>query len=373
MFFKKKRPQIKAEPPIGTEAEIAASPETPTLPQVAPEGEALFGDSGCSLGQGIKAFRFGSEASGVVGTDAAMGKTPNEDAALVVPRSSFAAVFDGVGGMGGGDRVVRLLAEGFLRFPENFHRALETARDRFNSFPFEESLKLFGSGSCFYSTRLVRNGDRRYLELCQSGDCRLLIFRAGGEILQSEDESYVNDMVKRGLINGDEALFSSFRGRVNRCIYLGREEAVTVNPLLSMNGKRLESRGPVEVFKGDRVVLMSDGIADNLTAGEVHRLIAGTSPTEAALALTAETDRRMKHKNHIIDETLRAYLAESEQIEDERILAKMMAKIRQPEGNYQWLAPFIFEKARIHAGVFSDGYKTKPSRDNRALIIFDLL
>lgn len=344
-----------------------------TIEEISPQGSVLDGQNAATLVDDMRRFSLNVGAEGAVGTDVGFGKNPNEDAAVVVPKENFVAAIDGVGGYWGGDKAARFFGEGLQRFPQDFDKAIDFAKNRIKELDFEESLKLFGSSACFFSVRLFRQGDQLLADLGQAGDCRMMLFRADGDIIQSEDQSYINDLLSKGLITYDESLFHDARNRITNSVRLAFDNEVRVNPPLSVNGHGGALRGPIEVFPGDRILLMSDGISDNLTAPEIRMLIEGKDPAQALAIISEVTGKRMHEAQSLRDQLVEAYLIKTEKIDNQDILNRVMDKIRDPSGPYHWMYFFIFQKARKSAGVFGDGFKSRPSRDNRSLIVMDIV
>lgn len=341
--------------------------------EVAPEGEILDGRDGLALEARLATFRFGELAAGAAGTDRAMGKDPNEDAVVLVPRASMVAVIDGVGGYWGGHQAATFLGMGLLHFPDAPQKAIAHAKEQMQELDFEEGLKLYGSSACFISARLIQENHRRFLAVAQTGDCRLVILRRTGDILESEDESFVNEMVRKNLVSPDEALFHRARNRITNAVRLAFDNTLTVNPRLMLNGKRDAVETPVELFTGDRVLLMSDGISDNLTPQEIARIIQGSPPLQAVKKLASVTIQRMENMNQIVEAMMKQYVANSEGISQEHILDRVMEKIKDPDSSYHWMYHTIFQKAREQEGRFPDGFLARPSQDNRSLAIMDIL
>jgi protein phosphatase len=334
-------------------------------------GECLLGGVSGNMLASTLAFRFPLGARGLAGSDPAMGKQPNEDAAVVVPLENFAAVLDGVGGYWGGDKAARFLSAGLLQHPADWPKAIEFARAEMTALPFEDALKLYGSSACFAGMRIFQLGKSRFACIGLCGDCRMVLLRADGTILQTRDESYVMELIQQGVIQADEALYNEFRNRISNAIRLAFPSAITVNPPLMVNGIPDGLSSPVELRAGDRLVLMSDGLSDNLTPGEIQSLTAGLELNEAYLALVSTVQKRMRDSDGIVLQMIRSFLQATQPVHEKGVLDRLLAKI-QASGPYTWLFHTIFQKARAHYKVFPDGFLSKPARDNLSLILIEV-
>ncbi|MCB1043407.1 MAG: hypothetical protein KDC35_10730 [Acidobacteria bacterium] len=339
---------------------------------VAAEGVVLNGDGCSSLHAKIFEFQCADGSVGAAATDVGMGKVPNEDAVVIVPRSSFVSVIDGVGGYWGGQHAASFFGEGMRRFPDDCDQAIHYAQSQLKAMKFEESLKLYGSSACFISARIFVEEGKRWLRIAQTGDCRLMVFRANGDLIESEDESYVNDLVSKELISPDQSTYHELRNRITNSLRLAFKNNVSLNPKLILNGVRRSLDTPLELFPGDRICMVSDGIADNLTAREVRDLIREKTPKESIEVISEVTGRRMAFGSRIIDDLVRSFLMNQENIAEDKTLDAAMLKIRDHSSQYHWLYNAIFHRARHSLGRFPDGFVSKPSQDNRAMAVFDI-
>ncbi len=359
---------------MGSEKSAAGVPETQVFHSIAGDGLVIDGEGCLSLKAMTYQFQFGDGlAVGAAATDLGMGKSPSEDAVVVVPNASFAAVIDGVGGYWGGYQAARFFGEGFRRFPADFDKAINHAQSRLKDMRFEDSLKLYGSSACFISARVYEQGQSQMLEVGQCGDCRIILFRKNGDVIESEDESYVNDLVQKELISPDQATYHEMRNRITNSLRLAFKNEVTINPGFRVNGEPNKLTLPFEVYSGDRLCLLSDGVGDNLTPLEIRKAIADKTPAEAVAEISDITSKRMADGSSIVENLIRNYLRAHEKLESESSLTKAMTKIRDNSSQYHWLFNAIFQRARHAFGRFPDGYVSKPSRDNRALVIIDFL
>ncbi len=104
----------------------------------------------------------------------------------------------------------------------------------------------------------------------------------------------------------------------------------------------------VKVNKGDRVILMTDGISDNLTPDEIAKLIKGQNPDVAVKLIDMITTQRMKNNEDIITKTERPFNPMFDFVNNETTIG------------------------RRKTGKYSDGFKSKPKRDNRGIAIMEV-
>jgi PPM family protein phosphatase len=215
-------------------------------------------------------------------TDTGLVRTNNEDAALVGEDEQVFAVADGMGGHVGGE-VASQVALHALRAHaqptvDGMVRAVQLANqaviDR-----AEDDPELRGMGTTLTTLSLVRTepdgespGSAAEAELfliTNVGDSRGYLFRDGDLEQVTVDHSLVEDLVREGRLPPEEARTHPQRNIVTRA--LGNEPDVEVDPF------------PVVPRKGDRFVLCSDGLCDELTddriAGVLRRL---RDPNDAA-------------------------------------------------------------------------------------------
>ncbi len=273
----------------------------------------LNGEGAEDLYDSSRIYETGLRDRVIAGTDKGVGYDHNEDRVVVSSRDNFVAVIDGIGGHKNGQLAAQILAESFASTSE-VNQAVNQASDRMRNKKIEDG------GAVFISARVKQDSrGRKFLEIAQVGDAKLFVLdNQGGVGFQTVDQSLVQSMVDEGKINPDEALYHPERNVVT----------AFVGPEFSPK-ELLHDRAYVN--SGDRVFLMSDGISDNLTPEEISRLTHGKTIEEAARIISKVISERMKNTKQIID-----------------------SSDRKKQGKY------------------SDGYKSKPKRDNRALAILEI-
>jgi protein phosphatase len=201
-----------------------------------------------------------------------MVRTNNQDAVLA--EVTTFAVADGMGGHAGGEiasatavaslranLATTTTAEGLLEAIREANRAVGQAG--------EEDPDLSGMGTTAVVAVLVGTdlGDR--LLIGNVGDSRAYHFHEGALTQVTDDHSMVGELLREGSITEEEAAHHPQRHVITRV--LGTSADVDVD-LFELN-----------LSEGDRVLLCSDGLTNEVTAEEIIRVLRTTTdPTEAA-------------------------------------------------------------------------------------------
>lgn len=210
-------------------------------------------------------------------------KSVNEDALLQgidVDGNHYAVVFDGMGGMGRGDQASRLAAEVIgreMRAHNDLARAIAVAHRAIRTeFP--------GAGTTVVAHRvLVGEDGRAELELIHAGDAGAVVIGADGRVLhRTEDQSQVQFLRSAGELEGDEL---AMRAHPDNNIVLGGLGAGNSHPV----------RTVLPLSGGERVVMFSDGLGDNLSTEEIVALArAHADPAAAQEALMTSALAKMR-------------------------------------------------------------------------------
>jgi len=203
-----------------------------------------------------------------VATDMGNVRPQNEDA--YVASEYLFAVADGMGGHNAGEVASALAttlllerAVGQSLTPEWFVEAI-TAINRTIHESAAESTERRGMGTTICALALVQQPDKALespqVALANVGDSRIYLWRAGIFRQLSVDHSYVQELVTEGLITEEEARVHPRRNIVTRA--LGIDDRVSVDSWL------------LPVFSGDRFVLCSDGLVDEVPTADIAALAA---------------------------------------------------------------------------------------------------
>ncbi len=204
-----------------------------------------------------------------------MVRQQNEDA--FVAESNVFAVADGMGGHNAGEVASALAVEGLRRAAAAGFSAAEgliAAINTTNATIHEASGGLSeqrGMGTTL--TALVplpaTDGEPQRVVVANVGDSRIYLWR-GNELKQvSADHSYVQELLSEGLITAAEARIHPRRNIVTRA--LGIEGDVNADSWV------------LPMVVGDRYVLCSDGLVDEVEDAEIAAILrASTNPQVAA-------------------------------------------------------------------------------------------
>jgi protein phosphatase len=202
-------------------------------------------------------------------------RASNQDAAFTAPWG--AAVADGVGGGPSGDLasaalVHRLVADG-LRVTDREDLAVRIREANWDlSAHVRRNPELQGMATTFTGLVVTTSGE---LLLAHIGDSRAYRLRNAQFERQTRDDSYVQALVDRGLLEPTAAASHPRRNIITASLAGGEADAVTV--------------ATSDALVGDRWLLCSDGVSDYLEDEELGlALLSHRTPAEAAGALVAD-------------------------------------------------------------------------------------
>jgi protein phosphatase len=204
-------------------------------------------------------------------TDQGRIRPSNQDRFLISPH--LAAIADGMGGHNGGEVAAGTAVDALLRnfgskrSSEELLAAVETA----NQAIWERSrdnTELRGMGTTLTAVALVVDGGVEQMTLVNVGDSRAYLYAEETLSLLTVDHSLVEEMVRSGELTPEEARIHPHRHILTRA--LGIEAGVEVDAW------RFE---PID---GDRVLLCSDGLTNELTEDEIADVLAGDEDPDAA-------------------------------------------------------------------------------------------
>lgn len=198
-------------------------------------------------------------------------------------RGAVALLADGVGGLGHGEVASRLAVETALKM---FREAPE------GKTPQQLVTQMFNTANLAIYDKIVESHGKSNMAttLCavvlrnneivvgNVGDSRVYLVRKA-EIKQlSTDHSYVGMQQKFGIISEQDARTSEYRSILTRSV--GQEPVIRIDE---------ES---ATAFKGDRVVLCSDGLYSHVTDSEIAEIVSRLSPAQACRQLVALAEKR---------------------------------------------------------------------------------
>ena len=247
-----------------------------------------------------------------VATDTGNVRPQNVDA--YVTSEQLFAVADGMGGHNAGEVASALAtslllerAAGQTLTPEWFVDAI-TVINRTIHESAAESTERRGMGTTICALALVQpqeeSSEPQQVALANVGDSRIYLARSGTFRQLSVDHSYVQELVTEGLITEEEARVHPRRNIVTRA--LGIDDRVAVDSWL------------IPLFAGDRFILCSDGLVDEVPTADIAALAAQQKePQIIADALVALAKRNGGRDNitvvvvDAIGDTPQSFIGES--------------------------------------------------------------
>ena len=213
-------------------------------------------------------------------TDTGRVRSINQDAVLTTP--TLFVVADGMGGHAAGEvasstaiDALRAAAERIGTI-EGFTTAVRSANEAI----FRASLQdptLAGMGTTVVAACLLAGPTGDQLVVLNVGDSRAYRFREGAVRQVTDDHSLAAEMVRGGEITLEEAVTHPQRHVITRA--LGIEGEVTPDTF------------PIAIREGDRVLLCSDGLTNEVDDEEIARVLATVAdPQDAADELVSRAN-----------------------------------------------------------------------------------
>jgi PPM family protein phosphatase len=198
-----------------------------------------------------------------------------EEPALLASRGSVFVVCDGMGGAEAGQIASELTTKTFIDVYMNHpaaeqETALRSAVAAANRFVVDVARAVpsrRGMGTTLSALVLVQ--DQAYT--VQVGDSRVYRLRDGALEQLTEDHSWVDEAVKRGMITAEEALTHPYRHVLTRAV--GTEEEVAPDVVL----RNLKA--------GDIYLLCSDGLLNHVADDQIAEHLRSYCPSEAVWKL----------------------------------------------------------------------------------------
>ena len=204
-------------------------------------------------------------------SDVGRRRSVNQDAVLTTP--TLFVVADGMGGHAAGDIAATMAVATFEAAGERLatEASFSEAIGQANAAIYRASLddpSLAGMGTTIVSACLLggEGGDR--LVVMNVGDSRAYRFRSGALVQITEDHSMVAEMVRRGELTAEEAETHQQRHVITRALGLGPEVSADTFP--------------VPVRQGDRILLCSDGLTDEVDDEEIALALSSIADPQAA-------------------------------------------------------------------------------------------
>lgn len=211
-------------------------------------------------------------------SDTGLVRSVNQDAYCIDPQGRFFILADGMGGHAGGEEASKLAAEVIQSYlvehweePQKSITLLEEAFWHANQAIVQDQRDHPERGDMGTTAvvLLFRNAEAPWC--AHVGDSRLYRLRASQLEQITEDHTWVAKALKAGVLSKEQASFHPWRHMLSQC--LGREDLAEVEIQ------------PVEVQAGDRFLLCSDGLTEELSDSAIASLLAAPLCDNAAQAL----------------------------------------------------------------------------------------
>lgn len=221
-------------------------------------------------------------------TDVGKKREHNEDYLLQAPELGLYMVCDGMGGHAGGEVASETAARTVRQHLEQHRRVIDTydetgpARDNLLRL-VDEAVQL--ASTAVYGIATSERGKagmgttltmllvmKNIGVMGHVGDTRLYLQRAGRMHQLSEDHTYVNEMVRRGMATAEVAKKGPYANVITRAV--GIQSTVRVDTLL------------FDILPGDTLLVCSDGLSKHVEGmDELGRVLANEPPALAAQRL----------------------------------------------------------------------------------------
>jgi len=199
------------------------------------------------------------------------GRTNNEDRYLVT--DNVWAVADGVGGHAGGEVAAGVAVDVLAsQFDPDQPRPLASVIEEANRAVWQKAgsdPELTGMATTITAIARHDAEGRDQLIVANVGDSRTYLLRQGELSQLSVDHSQVEEMVRDGLISREEAAHHPYRHVVTRV--LGMEPDVRVDTW------------EIIPAPGDRFLLCSDGLIDEVDDATIAAILRDAAPTQATV------------------------------------------------------------------------------------------
>ncbi|WP_414623633.1 PP2C family protein-serine/threonine phosphatase [Calothrix sp. CCY 0018] len=224
-------------------------------------------------------------------SDPGLIRSNNQDAFYIDPEGRFFIVADGMGGHAGGEEASRIASLEIQKYllsnwdsskssDELLQSALWQANEAILQDQQEHSER--ADMGTTVVTVVFRPGESPHV--AHVGDSRLYRWRSSLLELITEDHTWVARALKMGDINIEEARNHPFRHVLSRC--LGRDD---------LNEVKVQ---PLDVKSGDRLLLCSDGLTEELADEKIaYYLQENTALEKIALSLIEGAKDNGGHDN----------------------------------------------------------------------------
>jgi serine/threonine protein phosphatase PrpC len=222
-------------------------------------------------------------------TDTGLVRQSNQDAVYV--DDSLAIVADGMGGHAAGEvaseMTIELLRSGFAgdQSVEGLYNAINAANISVLN-DARENPSHFGMGTTVIAIGLTVDDEGvTSPTLCHVGDSRAYQLRDGALRLLTDDHSVAEEWVRMGRLTPEEAAVHPRRHQLTRGI--GVEDTIAVDVM------------SVHALKGDRLLLCSDGLSNELDSDTLARLASAPFTLEESVTQLIDAAKEAGGRDNI--------------------------------------------------------------------------
>lgn len=201
----------------------------------------------------------------------------NQDAFFVIPEEDVFLIADGVGGHNSGEVASRTtmadIAEYIRKNPIPREEGPDAVKKYFVSLIFAVNSHVYNiakesapGGMATTLVILMLDGGKAYA--INVGDSRLYLLRDENIMQVTEDHTYVNGLVKKGIIDREQAKNHPDRNMITRAI--GAESEVEPDLFL------------FDVYPGDILLMCTDGLYNELSDSEMYKIITDSGDMRSA-------------------------------------------------------------------------------------------
>lgn len=202
-------------------------------------------------------------------SDRGLRRKNNEDACFILPSNKVYVVADGVGGGNAGEiasrTAVSQIASYIDRTPigptddkyeiaQYFQNCLETV----NSYIYDMAHK-HDANYGMATTIVVVYTHKGKAYISNVGDSRAYLFRSGQLTQLTEDHTYVNSLLKAGIITPEEAAHDERKNVITKA--MGAERNVEPDFF------------QVDILEGDLILMCTDGLYDEVSDEEISEVL----------------------------------------------------------------------------------------------------
>ena len=198
-------------------------------------------------------------------TDKGKMRSNNEDACYVMPRERVFIIADGVGGSNSGEIASRTAVSGIARYVEKHPiegvvrsdkvRRYFSAAIKDANFTVLESSQRFAENRGMATTMVITYIQKNKMYVMNVGDSRAYVFRKGRLTQITEDHTYVNSLVKAGVITKEEAEYHENKNMITRAV--GADYRVDPDFFVT------------QIKKDDIILMCTDGLYGEVSKKEI--------------------------------------------------------------------------------------------------------